>query len=200
MNTRDLKKIPLFPINMVVLPEENVPLHIFESRYKKMINNCLVKNSKFGIVYIKNDKIENIGCSISILEVLKKYDTGKYDLICKGEKRFKIIKLTKVNDLWYGDVEFLKEDYDNVQKKYFNKTLDKYLKILIAINPNVNFQKEIYKKKSFDFTKNVVLPKDIKQIFLNLKNEKSRLDFINDFLDSLSLTEKEVKNKKTILN
>lgn len=196
-----IKKLPLFPLNMVVLPEEQVPLHIFENRYKKMVENCINKDSEFGIVYIKNDVMENIGCSMSIKKVLKKYTSGKYDLICKGDERFKIKKLYKDDELWYADVEYFDEHYSLIEKKYFDKTLDKYLKFLISVNPNINFQNELEKSKSFDFTKNVVLPKQIKQIFLNLKNEKSRLDFINEFLDSLaSSNTKDGTSKKDLYN
>ena len=71
----------------------------------------------------------------------------------------------------------------------------------MSVNPNVNFQNELEKNISFDFTKNVVLPKEIKQIFLNLEDEKSRLEFINDFLDSLSTTDnKTEKSKKEFYN
>lgn len=196
-----IKKLPLFPLNMVVLPEEQVPLHIFENRYKKMVENCINKDSEFGIVYIKNDVMENIGCSMSIKKVLKKYTSGKYDLICKGDERFKIKKLYKDDELWYADVEYFDEHYSLIEKKYFDKTLDKYLKFLISVNPNINFQNELEKSRSFDFTKNVVLPKQIKQIFLNLKNEKSRLDFINEFLDSLaSSNTKDGISKKDLYN
>ena len=196
-----IKKLPLFPLNMVVLPEEQVPLHIFENRYKKMVENCINKDSEFGIVYIKNDVMENIGCSMSIKKVLKKYTSGKYDLICKGDERFKIKKLYKDDELWYADVEYFDEHYSLIEKKYFDKTLDKYLKFLISVNPNINFQNELEKSRSFDFTKNVVLPKQIKQIFLNLKNEKSRLDFINEFLDSLaSSNTKDGTSKKDLYN
>ena len=196
-----LKKIPLFPLNMVVLPEEELPLHIFEKRYKRMVDECLKEDTEFGIVYIKNDVMEKIGCTISIEKVLKKYNSGKYDLICKGDERFKIKKLYKDKDLWYADVEYFNEEYSLIEKKYFEKTLDKYLKILMSVNPNVNFQNELEKNISFDFTKNVVLPREIKQIFLNLEDEKSRLEFINDFLDSLSTTDnKTEKSKKEFYN
>ncbi len=196
-----LKKIPLFPLNIVVLPKEEIPLHIFEDRYKKMIDNCLEKKLEFGIIYMKNNNIEDIGCSILISKVLKKHTSGKYDLICKGSKRFRIKKVYKSNDLWQADVEYLNEDYAQINKDYFDKILDKYLKIIIAVSPNINFQAELKKNTSFDFTKNVILPREIKQLFLNLRNEESRLEFINDFLDSFSTVRDDTKKKqKKILN
>ncbi|MAV64909.1 MAG: hypothetical protein CBC84_000880 [Pelagibacteraceae bacterium TMED124] len=196
-----LKKIPLFPLNMVVLPKEQIPLHIFEKRYKKMVDDCINQDTEFGIVFIKNDLMEKVGCSISIEKVLKKYTNGKYDLMCKGDERFKIKRLHKNEDLWYADVEYFTEDYSLINKKYLEKTLDKYLKILMSINPNMNFQNELKKNISFDFVKNVVLPREIKQIFLNLKDEKSRLKFINNFLDSLSKNvNNDVKLKKEFYN
>ena len=181
------KKIPLFPINLVVLPKELFHLHIFESRYKDMVSNCLRKNNEFGIIYSSNDIIEDIGCSVSIEEVLKKYNDGKYDLLCRGNQRFRILNRNKINGLWYGEVNFIDEEYSGIEKKYFNHILDKYLKFIISYDQMVDINSELNKSDSFDFTKNFLLPNEIKQIFLDLENEKERLDFINDALSSIPI-------------
>lgn len=194
-------KIPLFPLNLVVLPKEKVPLHIFEEKYKKMISDCIKNNKAFGIIHMKDNRIENIGCSMNIYKVLKEYSNGEYDIVCKGIRRFKIHKIDKQNQLWHADVSFLSEDYQSIKKEHFNQILDKYLKLLISTNPEINIQNELDKKNSFDFTKNVILPSEIKQIFLNLKNENERLEFINQFLDSISVeSKKSFETGKNIYN
>ena len=116
-------------------------------------------------------------------------------------ERFKINKIDRQKDLWYAEVSFFNEDYKSVNKEFFDQILDKYLKILISSNAKINIQNEVNKKNSFDFTKNVLLPREIKQIFLNLNNEKERLEFINQFLDSISVESKKMyDSQKNIYN
>ena len=66
-------KIPLFPLNIIVLPYEEVPLHIFEPRYKKMIKNSIKENSPFGIVLDNSGNIDNLGCSLYVTKIIKEY-------------------------------------------------------------------------------------------------------------------------------
>ena len=72
-----LLRIPLFPINISILPDELMPLHIFEDRYKKMVSDSLNNNKEFGIIYKRDKEIKNIGCSVFIKKVYQKYDDGR---------------------------------------------------------------------------------------------------------------------------
>ena len=82
--------IPLFPLGVVLLPHMHMPLHIFEERYKLMIKECLAQKTEFGIVYFNGEKLMSIGCTARIIEVLKRYDDGRSDIITSGERRFVI--------------------------------------------------------------------------------------------------------------
>lgn len=198
MMNNSLLKIPLFPINISILPDELIPLHIFEDRYKKMVSKSLERNKEFGIIYKQKEDMKNIGCSVSIKKVYQKYDDGKYDILIQGQKRFEIKSLFKESELLIGEVEFLNEFYEMADKNKFNKVLDKYLKLLLTFKIDHDIQSEMNKKKSFDFTKNILIPNDIKQDFLELKNETDRILFIDDFLDTI--TEKAKNKKNQIFN
>ena len=82
--------IPLFPLGLVLLPQMPLPLHIFEERYKIMIEACLEKKMEFGIVYFNGTDIQSSGCMASIQRVLKRYDDGRLDILTRGEIRFEI--------------------------------------------------------------------------------------------------------------
>ena len=194
MNKKKLE-IPLFPINVSILPNELMPLHIFENRYRDMVSNCLQNNNEFGIIYKKNKNISNIGCSVFIKKVYKKYSDGKYDILIEGRKRFKILTSFKIDTLWYGEIEFVNEHYNEVKDGQFNLILDKYLKFLLTFNISHDIQDEMNKKISFDFTKNILIPNEIKQEFLELENESKRLNFIDNFLDSVIIKSKDANNK-----
>ena len=190
-----LFKIPLFPINISILPDEFMPLHIFEDRYKKMVSESLEKNKEFGIIYKENKDIKNIGCLVSIKKVYQKYDDGKYDILIQGEKRFEIKSLFKESELLIGEVKFLNEFYEKADKNKFNKVLDKYLKLLLTFKIDHDIQSEMNKNKSFDFTKNILIPNNIKQDFLELEDESDRILFIDNFLDTITQKAKSKKNK-----
>ncbi|MGD8315065.1 MAG: LON peptidase substrate-binding domain-containing protein [Syntrophobacterales bacterium] len=80
--------IPLFPLGVVLLPAMILPLHIFEERYKLMIDECLEEKREFGIVYSDQKEIRKKGCMAQIVQVLKRYDDGRMDILTRGVKRF----------------------------------------------------------------------------------------------------------------
>lgn len=82
--------IPLFPLGVVLLPALVLPLHIFEERYKIMIGECLEQSREFGIVYFDQEEIRKKGCTAKIVEVLRRYDDGRMDILTRGVKRFLI--------------------------------------------------------------------------------------------------------------
>ncbi len=82
--------IPLFPLGLVLLPQMPLPLHIFEERYKLMIGECLKHHTAFGIVLFNGSDIQTIGCTASILKVLKRYSDGRLDILTRGVQRFMI--------------------------------------------------------------------------------------------------------------
>ena len=179
------QEIALFPINLSVLPYEKVNLHIFEDRYKKLINHTLDQNKTFGIVYTKNKVMSKIGTVVKINEIYKKYDDGRFDLSVKGLERFKILKSYKEHELWNAKIRILDESYEDIDKNYFNLVLDKYLRLILSSKLNNNISQYMNKKTSFDFTKDVILPNSLKQDFLELENEQKRMNYIDIFLDSL---------------
>ena len=177
--------LPLFPLKLAVLPKEVLPLHIFEERYKKMVTECINANSLFGMIYREKGEFSKIGCAVKVYKTLNKYDDGKYDILIEGCYRFKIINYMKKNDLWFADIKEIDEHYDLMDPKIFNYILDKYLKVLLTNNANQNIQNELDKSISFDFTKNLVIPTQIKQEFLELEDEFSRMKYIENFLDNI---------------
>ncbi|MGD2030470.1 MAG: LON peptidase substrate-binding domain-containing protein [Desulfobacterales bacterium] len=82
--------IPLFPLGVVLLPQMELPLHIFEERYKVMINECLEQEREFGVVHYDGTDIRSIGCTAKILDVVKQYEDGRMDIVTRGNTRFAI--------------------------------------------------------------------------------------------------------------
>ena len=177
-------KIPLFPLNIVVLPFEEVPLHIFEPRYKKMIKESVENDTPFGIVLNNNGSIDNIGCSLNVTKIIKHYKTGEYDLIATGNKCFQVLDKVKKNDLWIGDIEYM--DAPIIENDKILKTVqNKYLELLIKLGKEENFEIYLEREISFQFLIGITLPLDLKRNILLLENESERLLYINDLFNKV---------------
>lgn len=110
--------IPLFPLGLVLFPGMPLPLHIFEDRYKLMINECLDQNKAFGIVLFNGHQIQDIGCSAVIIKVLKEYDDGKMDIFCVGQKRFFIRKLLESKAYLESEVIFFDDEIESFSREW----------------------------------------------------------------------------------
>lgn len=100
-------KIPLFPLDVVLFPGAPLPLHIFESRYREMIGECLDGSRVFGVVRAQRDGLPVVGCTARIVRVLRRYPDGRLDILCQGETRFEIKALDNSRAFLQAEVDFL---------------------------------------------------------------------------------------------
>jgi len=102
-------RIPLFPLNVVLLPGAALPLHIFEPRYRKMVKDCLEEKSEFGMVLALPNGMARVGCTAEILEVVKRYNDGRMDIITAGRAPFRVVEVFKEDPLMEGHVDYLED-------------------------------------------------------------------------------------------
>jgi Lon protease-like protein len=119
-------EIPLFPLpNLVLFPHIVVPLHIFEERYKLMINDCIDRGEIFGLVLLRTDAeeeseeaIHRVGVTARIVQV-ERLDHGRLNVLCEGERRFRVYRFTQQTPFWKGDVDFAEErDHPSTESLY----------------------------------------------------------------------------------
>ncbi len=174
-----MDNIPLFSLNIVALPRERIPLHIFEPRYKRMIKDRIKTGAPFGIVLRDEKGVKSIGCSVKIIRVLKEHPTGEYDIIVQGQRCFRIKDKVQENDkLWIGNVSYL-EDQESATTDLLEKTRDQYLHILLKLGLNEDMERHMAKNQSFDFVELINLPNKIKQKLIETNDENQRLKVIS---------------------
>src|SRR6478672_4767229 len=102
-----LDRFPLFPLGIVLLPGEVVPLHIFEERYKTMIGECRESDGEFGIVWLSDDGLRDIGCTARVTQVLEELDDGRSDILVTGGQPFRLMR--RSDDMAYpaGESELI---------------------------------------------------------------------------------------------
>lgn len=95
MNPKQLT-LPMFPLNVVLLPGETTKLYIFEERYKQLVDDCMENNAAFGIPYVEKGKIQKYGCEVKINRILKSYENGGLDILVEGTGIFKLLEFSEV--------------------------------------------------------------------------------------------------------
>jgi ATP-dependent Lon protease len=177
-------RIPLFPLNLVLLPGEQLPLHIFESRYRQMVRECMEEESRFGMLLALPTGVVRVGCTAEILEVIKKYDDGRMDIITVGREPFRVLELDQNEPLLRGAVDYL-EDYDVVpeleKQRHLIELYETCHTLLYSTLPKTVQQ---FPEEQLSFTIASTLPLELlwKQQILELRSEADRQERLATYL------------------
>ncbi|MBS1729153.1 MAG: LON peptidase substrate-binding domain-containing protein [Bacteroidetes bacterium] len=176
--------IPIFPLNLVVFPGERINLHIFEERYKQLINDIDQSKKKFGIPCILDNKIAQTGCLISLEQIVKKYPDGKLDITVLGQQVFSIIEiLSEVPDkLYQGAIVAYPERIDQGKFIFKNKVLKMVRLLHDALHITKSFSKPDKELNSYDLAHAAGLSLAEEYELLELPEENQRLEYLNRHL------------------
>jgi Lon protease-like protein len=172
------REFPLFPLRLVALPSELVPLHIFEERYKAMIERCLEEPSEFGIVWVADDGLRPIGCACEVAEVLERFDDGRINLVARGTRAFRIEERQEHLPYPAGVVEFLTDKDEEVDPELLAKTQGAYADLVRQATDRDPDQLEIAAMSAYDMAATVEFGLDAKQGLLDLRSETARLKLL----------------------
>ena len=187
-------KLPLFPLNLVLLPFEYLPLHIFEPRYKTMIRNAIEQDVPFGIVLSKGEGVHSKGVKVGVKEVFKKHSNGEYDILVKGQEIFKVMNTELEGETIVGQVEYLPVQ-TSFEGDYFKSFQDSYLKILLKFGVDKDLEIHMRKKISYEFLQGLQLPLVLKKELLEIDDEISRLEFIENIFNNVLDTDTTPSNE-----
>jgi Lon protease-like protein len=173
-----VKDFPLFPLGLVALPSELVPLHIFEERYKTMMARCLEEESEFGIVWLADDGLRPIGCACEIAEVLERMPDGRLNLVARGTRPFRI--RARQDELAYpaGTVEFLDDHAEEVDQGAAEAAHTAYADLVEQATDRVPDPEEIGGMTAYEMAATVEFGLDAKQGLLDLRSETARLKLL----------------------
>jgi Lon protease-like protein len=175
-----LERFPLFPLGLVLLPQELVPLHIFEERYKLMIGECLENEGEFGIVWLSDEGLRDIGCTARITRVIERFDDGRLNILVEGDQPFRLLK--RIDDMPYpaGDVELL-EDFDpDGDPELAERARARYAELIEAATEDKADLDDIAKLDAYGMAATVEHPSEAKQALLELRAENDRLRMVDE--------------------
>ena len=171
------ESFPLFPLGLVLLPGELVPLHIFEERYKLMIGECLERESEFGIIWLSDDGLKEVGCSARITRVLEQFDDGRLNILVEGTQPFRLTR--RIEDLPYpaGDVEPLAdEDEDDTDDEALERARSRYADLVEEVTETRPEADALAELDAYGMAATLEVAPAAKQSLLELRSESGRLE------------------------
>ncbi|MFD2585826.1 LON peptidase substrate-binding domain-containing protein [Croceitalea marina] len=192
-------QLPLFPLQSVFFPGETVPLHIFEDRYKQLINDCRAEAMTFGIPVYINDKLE-YGVEVQLVEVVTTYEGGEMDVTCVARQVFKVLTFDNEMDgkpYAGGTVEFLESHYDadeDLRQEVLGKIEELYDLMAVQL-PQI----AIDKFNSYAFAHKMGLSFEQEYELLQLTNETKRLNYIREHLDTTITVLNQINRTKAVI-
>jgi len=188
-------RIPLFPLEVVLLPGMPLPLHIFEPRYRKMIGLCLAEKREFGMILAREKDLAKIGCTAEIVQKLKDYDDGRMDILSEGRAVFQLNEVIDEDEYFEGFVEYLPDEPeppDPEKEKRLTELFTRVRSLMKSEGRATGAQPGV----PLSYRIAAHLPLDLleKQQLLELRDEGGRQDFLlkwmNDTLPRMLRTER----------
>jgi Lon protease-like protein len=170
-----VRDFPLFPLGIVALPSELIPLHIFEDRYKAMIGHCIEDESEFGIVWLADDGLRPVGCACEIAEVLERMEDGRINLIARGTRPFRLESRQDTLPYPAGTVEFLADREEEPDAKAAEAARGAYAKLVEEATDRAPDLAEIEAMSAYEMAATVEFGLDAKQGLLDLRSEAARM-------------------------
>jgi Lon protease-like protein len=173
-----VRDFPLFPLGLVALPTELIPLHVFEERYKTMIGRCLEEESEFGIVWMADDGLRPVGCACEIAEVLERMPDGRVNLIARGTRPFRIESRQEELPYPAGTVEFLDDSEEEVDDEAAEQAHAAYAELVRQATDRTPDPAEIAAMSAYQMAATVEFGLDAKQGLLDLRSETARMRLV----------------------
>jgi Lon protease-like protein len=172
------EEFPLFPLGLVALPSELIPLHIFEERYREMVDHCLDHDSEFGIVWMADDGLQEIGCSCEIERILERMDDGRVNLVAHGTRPFRILERQSHLPYPAGLVEFLSDRAEELDPGAANSAREAYGELVQRATDNEPGEAELAELDAYGMAATVDFGLEAKQGLLDLRSENARLRLV----------------------
>ena len=177
--------LPIFPLELVLFPGTPLPLHIFEERYKEMIAECVAQKRPFGVVRAMAQAVAEVGCTADIIEVVKKYDDGKLDIICEGRQRFEVVQLDQERAFLRAEVAFFEDEPEAASPDHAKKAIQCYSELMSMVESEAEAPEPDDPQLSFHLIAPLPVDLDFKQTILASRSEAKRIAMTAEYLTAV---------------
>ena len=179
-----MSDIPLFPLNVVLMPGSPLPLHIFEERYKQMVNECLESGAEFGMVLADESGTRQVGCTAKIVELVQRFDDGRLVILVEGSRRFELKNIFTGKPYYVGEVEYIEDGPEEDVTSLAEECVALLERVVAAATEgSVGIEIEPpYRNLSFAIAGRIEFDLETRQQILELPTEKGRLEKVKELL------------------
>jgi Lon protease-like protein len=177
--------IPLFPLDVVLFPGTPLPLHIFESRYKEMVSECLAEQRTFGVVRSVEQGLAEIGCTAEIVTVVKEYPDGQMDLVTEGRQRFELVRVNEERSFLRGEVLMIEDEPGVPSQADKTRATQLHSELLAVAGARQDLSAADPAMLSFFLAGSLPLDLDFKQKLLALRSESERLSLLIQYFETI---------------
>ena len=194
-----VETFPLFPLGLVLLPQERIPLHIFEDRYRTMIAECLEQETEFGIIWLSDDGLKDVGCSARIDRVIERFDDGRLNILVEGTTPFRLLR--RIEELPYpaGDVELL-DDVADADPDEATAARARYADLVERVTDERPEPESLDDLDAYGMAATLDVESDAKQALLEERSERERLERLGELfssaLERIQLVEKAAERSR----
>ena len=176
--------IPIFPLNIVIYPGESLNLHIFEPRYKQLINECVATQKLFGIPAVIDNKMQDYGTLIRVDEVTTLHENGEMDIRTKGEKIFRVLEVIKEvpEKLYSGAIVTYPENLEQGNPDLMRRLINSIRELHRLLNVQKDFKKQDEHLTAYDVAHHIGLSIQEEYEMLNLFDERQRQEYLKRHL------------------
>ena len=194
--------LPLFPLEVVLFPGRELPLHIFEARYKEMIGEARRDGSEFGVVLASDQGLVQTGCTAVVVRLLREYSDGRLDILTVGKRRFEILLVNEERSFLRGAVEFFDDEEDSPASPDSHGLREIAIAAYDALqslseNPPLDASSQADPLLSFRLA-HAVTDLAFRQSILSLRRESERMARLAEFLPGWATDQLRVHNIKTV--
>lgn len=190
---RVMDELGLFPLGIVLLPTEQLPLHIFEERYKELVDECLEEDGEFGLVYADDDGLRDLGTRARVVEVLTRFEDGRLNILVEGGDRFRLVELTDGRSFSTGLVTPIEDVDDSAETAAVDEALRLFGLLREVTESEVDVPERELPELSFALAGKVELPADDKLGLLGETSERLRIELVQELLANAVLTAQRVR-------
>jgi len=174
--------LPLFPLELVLLPETPLPLHIFEPRYKEMIGECLRERELFGVIRAAEQGIVRVGCTAEIVDVIRTYPDGRMDILAMGRSRFAVVEIDNERSFLRCEVDYLDDETDpGPGTALTTEVIALHRQLLTMLGREDETFEEDGPMLSYKLASVLPVDLDFKQGMLEMRQETERMESLRAF-------------------
>ncbi len=192
-----MNTLPIFPLNLVVFPHENLNLHIFEPRYRQLVNESLETGITFGIPSVLNGKLLNFGTEVEIRELSKRYEDGRMDIKTKGKRIFRIIDVKNpLEGKLYASAQVVFLEHDTTSTFVNPKLVEMVSQLYQLLQVNKDFMPQASMPFSYQIAHTIGISLKNEFELLMIEKEEKRQERLIQHLEKIIEVTVEIERTK----